>query len=272
MATTKAESRNQKSESRKQKTGSRNRILIFLALTLLGFSDDKDKGREGNKRYHDKKYEEAAGLFRQGIALAAESTDEKTRAALANNLGCALNRLQSYEEASAAFSEAIQLASNNKELTRSAYNAGNNAFQAQDPERSLTYYREALLADPANEDARFNYEFVKRFMDQQQQSGGEGDPQQNPQDQPQQDQQQEQDQQQQEEDQQQQEQNGENSQQEQEQSEEEQEQQSQPEEQEPGMSEEQAEQILQALHNDEQDLMRQVWRMKGKPRAVDKDW
>ncbi|HUF07765.1 MAG TPA: hypothetical protein VMO47_00480, partial [Rhodothermales bacterium] len=140
-----------------------SRILIFLALALLGFSDDKDKGREGNKRYHDKKYEEAAALFRQGIASAPESTDEKTRAALANNLGCALNRLESYEEASAAFSEAIQLASNDKELTRSAYNAGNNAFQAQDPERSLTYYREALLADQANEDARFNYEFVKRF-------------------------------------------------------------------------------------------------------------
>lgn len=251
-----------------------SRTLILIVIALLGFSDDKNKGREGNKLYHDKKYEESAALFRQGLASTDESTNPRIRSGLANNLGCALNRLQSYEEASAALSEAIQLASDTKDLTRSAYNAGNNAFQAQNPEGSLTYYRQALVADPTNEDARFNYEFVRRLMDQQQQqSDSQGEPQQNPQDQQQDEQQQQdQDQQQQEDEQQQQDQSGDNSQDEQQQPEDEEEQPAEPEKQEAGMSEQQAEQILQALQNDEKELMREVWRMKGKPRAVDKDW
>lgn len=251
-----------------------HRVILLIAIALLGFSDDKNKGREGNKAYHDKKYEEAAALFREGLAATDQSTDATVRSGLANNLGCALNRMESYEEASAALSEAIQLASNEKELTRSAYNAGNNAFQAQQADRSLTYYRQALLADPSNEDARYNYEFVKRLMNQQQQQSDSDSKQQqpNPQDQQQDQQREEQDQQQeQNEQEQQQDQSGEDSQEEQQQ-EEEQEQQNEPQEQEEGMSEQQAEQILEALENDEQELMRQVWRMKGKPRAVDKDW
>jgi tetratricopeptide (TPR) repeat protein len=249
------------------------RTLILFVIVLLGFSDDTDKGRKGNKRYHEKKFEEAATLFRQGLTSTDGETDPKIRSGLANNLGCSLNRLGSYEEASAALSEAIQLAPTKGELARSAYNAGNNAFQAQDPQRSLTYYRQALLADPTNEDARFNYEFVRRMMEQQQQSGGEGDPQQNPQEQQQDQQQQEQEQQQNE---QQQDQSGENSQQQdqqqQEQNQDQEPQPSEPREEDAQMSEEQAEQILQALQNDEEELMRQVWRMKGKPRTVEKDW
>lgn len=244
-------------------------VVLLLLIAALGFGDDKDKGRQGNKRYHEKQFQEAATLFREGLASTDESSNPVIRGGLANNLGCALNRTEAYEEASQAFSQAIQLATNEQELTRSTYNAGNNAFQAGNPQGSLQYYRQALLADAANEDARFNYEFVRRLMQQQQDQQGEGGEQQeNPQDQQQepqpsdeeqQDEEQEQDQQ------------GDNSENQQQESDDEQPQ-PEPKEQEGGMSEEQAEQILQALQNDEEELMRQVWRMKGKPRSVDKDW
>jgi len=37
-------------------------------------------------------------------------------------------------------------------------------------EKALQFYREALLANPSDENARFNYEFVKRKLKQQQQN------------------------------------------------------------------------------------------------------
>lgn len=247
------------------------RFLILLLIAAIGLGDNTDKGRKGNKRYHEKKYEEAATLFREGLEASDESTDAKLRSGLANNLGCALNRTESYEEATKAFSEAIQLASTEEELTRSAYNAGNNAFQAQDPQKSLEYYKQSMIADPTNDNARFNYEFVRRMMQQQKQDGGKGDKQQK-QDQQNDDQQQQQDDEQKQDDQQQQDdQKGGKSDDQQQQPEDEQQKESEQQE-EQGMSKEQAQQILKALQNDEEELMRQVWRMKGKPRTVDKDW
>ena len=252
-----------------------NRMLVLVMLLALFAADDRGKGREGNKRYHEKKYEEAARLFREGIAEMTESTKAAIRTGLFNNLGSALNRLESYEQASAAFASAIETAETDHDLARASYNAGNTAFQAQDPQRALDLYRNALLAEPGNESARFNYEFVRRLLESQKQQGDSGQNQQQQQD-PNQDQQQEQQdqdqQQEQEEDQQQQDQQqqGQDEQQRQEQ-EQEQEQQPQPDPSEE-MTQEQAEQILQALQNDEEELMRQVWRMRGKPRSVEKDW
>lgn len=252
------------------------RFLILLLIAAIGFGDNTDKGRKGNKRYHEKKYEEAATLFREGLEASDESTDVKVRSGLANNLGCALNRTESYEEATKAFSEAIQLASTEKELTRSAYNAGNNAFQAQDPQKSLEYYKQSMIADPTNEDARFNYEFVRRMMQQQKQSGGKGDKQQKQdeqkQDEQKDDQQQQDDEQKQDDQQQDDQKDGKSDDQKQQEEEQQKEQEQQEQQDEQGMSKEQAQQILKALQNDEEELMRQVWRMKGKPRTVDKDW
>ena len=70
-------------------------------------------------------------------------------------------------------------AADDEAFSRAAYNAGNTAFTVEDGQRALAFYRRALLADPANDDARFNYEFVKRQLDEQ----GQQQDQQNQQDQ-----------------------------------------------------------------------------------------
>ncbi len=248
------------------------RILIIIIILAAFGADDRDKGRKGNKLYHDKKYQEAARLYQEGVADLKESTRPAIRTGLFNNLGAALNRLESFEESAASFARAVETAGSGRDLSRASYNAGNTAFQAQDPQRALDYYRNALMADPQNEDARFNYEFVRRLMESQKQSGDSGEnQQQQDQDQQQQQQQQDQDQEpQQNEDEQQQQQKDQE--QQRDPDDEEQERKREEQEQREKMTEEQAEQILKALQNDEQELMRQIWRMKGKPRSVEKDW
>lgn len=245
------------------------RIFIFIIMLTAFGADDRDKGRKGNERYNDKKYQEATRLYQEGIAELNKSTKPAIRTGLFNNLGAALYRLESFDESAASFARAIETAESRHDLSRASYNAGNTAFQAQDPQGALDYYRNALLVDPENEDARYNYEFVIRLMESQKQSGDSGDKQQQQQLQDQ-DQDQDQDQ---SEDEQQPDQK-ENQEQRQNPDDEQQEHDPSPEEpeQREEMTEEQAEQILEALQNDEQELMRQVWRMKGKPRSVEKDW
>ena len=243
------------------------RILVIIMILAAFGSDDRDKGRKGNKRYHDKKYQEAARLYKEGVAELKESTKPAIRTGLFNNLGAALNRLESFEEAAASFTQAIETAGSETDLSRAAYNAGNTAFQSQDPQQALDYFRNALLADPQNEDARFNYEFVRRLLESEKESGDSGDNQQQQQQDQNQEQQQNDNEEQQEEQEEQEQQSGD----EQEQEDEQEREQQEPEQREE-MTKEQAEQILDALQNDEQELMREVWRMKGKPRSVEKDW
>lgn len=253
------------------------RFLIVILMFAVLVAGDGDKGRKGNKRYHEKKYQEAASLYKEGIAEMKESTKPAIRTGLFNNLGSAFNRLESYEEAEQAFAQAIATAGSKTDLTRATYNAGNTSFQAQDPQRALELYRKALIADPNNQNARFNYEFVRRLIESQKQQSNNQSNQQQQQNQDQ-DQQNQQDQEQKKDDQeeqqdqdQQQQQQQQNQDEDQQQQEEEQDSEQQQEEKEE-MTKEQAEQILKALQNDEEELMRQVWRMKGKPRSVEKDW
>ncbi len=58
-----------------------------------------------------------------------------------------------------------------------AYNRGNALARQGDYEAAIAAYEEALAADPDNEDARYNRDLLRQLQNQQQ-SGGEGQPQQ----------------------------------------------------------------------------------------------
>jgi tetratricopeptide (TPR) repeat protein len=238
------------------------RILILLALLSGLTGDDKRAGRKGNALYREDRYEEAATAYREGLAGLESGSRGAIPAGLLNNLGAALYRQGDFEGARNAFEGSAGLADSQSGSGRGAYNAGNAAFRVQALEESLALYRRAMLRDPSDEQARFNYEFVRRQLDQQQEQQQQDQEQQ---DQEQQDQDQEQDQQQQDQQQQDQEQQD---QEQQEQQEQEQQQEQQPDD----LSRQEAERMLEALENDEQQLLRQVQKMKARPRRVEKDW
>ena len=147
---------------------------------------------------------------------------------------------------------------------------------------ALEHYKRAMLADPENEDAKFNYEFVKRQLenqdqnqDQQEQQDQNNQDQQNNENQDQ--QQQNQDQQNQEQNQDQQQQQNQDSQQQEENQEQQQQQQQNQQQQQPPpdpnkLSKEEAERILQALQNEEEELLREVMKSQSRPKKVEKDW
>lgn len=49
------------------------------------------------------------------------------------------------------------------------HNLGNVKFQQQDYKNAINYFRNSLIENPENNDARFNYELTARMLDRQQQ-------------------------------------------------------------------------------------------------------
>ncbi|MBO6779515.1 MAG: tetratricopeptide repeat protein [Rhodothermales bacterium] len=239
-------------------------IIIALILGLFG-PDDKKEGRKGNALMRQDLFEEAAAAYRQGLAGFNTAEPDAVHSGLINNLGAALFRQGDFEGALNAFDGAVALATSSDAAAASVYNSGGAAFRAEALEESLARYRQALLQNPGNEDARFNYEFVKRRLEEQQQNQ---DQQQQNQDQNQDQQDENQDQQDQNQDQQDENQDQQDQQQDQNQQQDQQQQPQNPEE----LSQEEAQRILEALENEEQQLLRQVQKMKTRPRRVEKDW
>ena len=250
-------------------------IMLVMALLMLGPGDGKKKGRQGNAQYAQEQYADAAATYRDGIKSVQEDGPGAVHSGLLNNLGAALYRGGDAEQAGIAFSSAARMATSPDDLVRASYNAGNAAFDTEQLDQSLEHYRRALLSDPSNSDAKFNYEFVKRKLEEQQEQQQDQQQENEDNEEQNQDEQQNQDGEQddQQQDEQQQDQQQQNSDDESQQDQQEQREQDQQEKEDPTqLSEEEAQRILQALENEEEQLLRQVQKMKTRPRRVEKDW
>ncbi|MEX0747363.1 MAG: tetratricopeptide repeat protein, partial [Rhodothermales bacterium] len=142
------------------------RLLVFALL--LPFADGEKDGRRGNELYRQEQYEEAVQAYTSALAALDDSSEPWLRYALQNNLGAALLKSGDAAAASEAFGRALLSAPNLEDAARTHYNSGNAAFGKRELEQALENYRQSLLRDPDNEDAKFNYEFVKRQLQQQQ--------------------------------------------------------------------------------------------------------
>lgn len=241
--------------------------MMFIPSLILAQSGRKQV-TEGNKLYEQKKYDEANNKYRDALVNNPENP------LIHFNIGNTQYQKKKYEEAMKDFEKSL---STDDILTQSKsyYNMGNTLYRAGDLPKSILAYTEALRLNPADEDAKYNLEFVRAKLKEQ----AEKQPQQNQQqkNQEQQNQQQQDQQQQQNEDQEkkeQQEQEQKQEQQEQQDKEEEQkEQQQQAQEQKSEeMTKEEAERILDALKKDDKDLQKEQMAKKGSKVRVVKDW
>lgn len=226
-------------------------LVLTYSATIFAQKESADVNK-GNKLYNKEKYVEAEVEYRKGI-------DKNSSSFSANyDLGNALYRQEKYPEAAAQFQKAAALAGDDKKQLADAYhNMGNSLLNAQEIEKSIEAYKQALRNNPTDDETRYNLAYAKQMLQQQQQNQQNQDQQQ-----------QEQEQQEQKQDQQQQQQN------QQQQNQQQQEQQEQ-QEQEQRMSKENAEQILQALQQDEketQDKVKQQQMKKSKRYRVEKNW
>lgn len=240
-------------------------LYIMLSCTLFAAAQtmtESDYIRNGNKLYADSLFEKAEIEYRKALELNPKSVDAMYN--LGNALFCqAVNSQEKGDEALKQYSAAAKLETDKEKLAQIYHNIGTLLYSAQQYPQSVEAYKESLRNNPCDHETRYNLAKAMHMNKQQQQN--------------QQDQQEKHDQQQnqeQQEQQQQEQQNQEQQQQEQQEEQEQESQQQQTQQNDEQISKENAEQILNALMQDEKDIQEKQKKMmqQQQGKTFDKDW
>lgn len=172
------------------------RYMAMVAMLLLVGGEVsaqmmKERGlvRKGNRQFKREQFEKSVDSYQR--ALQHDSTSFEAKYDLAS----ALYRTERYDKAEKTLLGIVN-DTTRTELERGevAYNLGNTQFAQQKYKEALSSYRQAMRCNPDDEDAKFNYAFTKRLIQQQEQQQQQNQDQNQDQNQQNQDQQQQQNQ------------------------------------------------------------------------------
>ena len=148
-------------------------IVKYLAIVAMLFvcgevsaQQMRERGlvRSGNRQFKREQFEKSVDSYQR--ALQHDSTCFEAKYDLAS----ALYRTERYDKAEKTLLSIVG-DSTRTELERGevAYNLGNTQFAQQKYKEALSSYRQAMRCNPNDEDAKFNYAFTKRLIQQQEQ-------------------------------------------------------------------------------------------------------
>jgi tetratricopeptide (TPR) repeat protein len=248
-------------------------LPIFLCVGLASTAQtmtEKDYIRSGNRHYADSLFEKAEVDYRKALELNPSST------IALYNLGNALmgqiaQNPSKGGEALSQYTTAAKFETDKTRLAQIYHNIGVLMYAAQKYGESVAAYKESLRNNPTDHGTRYNLAKAMHMNKQQQQDQQQQDEQQ---DQQQQEQQQQQQQQQNQQQQQQQEQQNQEQQQQDQQQQNQDQQQQEAQQNDEQISKENAEQILNALMQDEKELQEKQQKMiqQQQGKTLDKDW
>ena len=133
-------------------------LLVFIAVTTPIYSQQSSPDPALNA-YRQGDYDKAIELYSE---LLAKNTDDKN---IKFNLGSAFYKKGTLNSAKSGFEDALTLEAPEAK-SRAYYNLGNTPFKMNKPEKSLEAFRYAMKFNPDDEDAKFNYEFVKSMLEE----------------------------------------------------------------------------------------------------------
>ena len=222
-------------------------ITLFLACiagTSFAQKTDRDYIRSGNKLYNDSLFIKAEVDYRKALEINPKSTDAMF------NLANTLLMQQKANEAMEQFESVAKIEKDKSKLAEIYHNMGVILHVNKQYPQCIEAYKESLRNNPKDDETRYNLALAQKMLKDQQQQQQEQ----------QQNQQQDQQEQQQEDKQQQEQQQNQQQQQQQEQNKNE-------------MSKENAQQLLNAIMQDEKDVQEKLKKqiqIQGK--KLDKDW
>ncbi|WP_394974541.1 tetratricopeptide repeat protein [uncultured Croceitalea sp.] len=158
-----------------------NRIKVILVVVLIPFclqaqEEDKKAQREAEKALRESKnitYEANENLvqndfvnaeadYRRAISKSPENI------AAPYNLGRAYYNRESFSEAFGKFKQAGEKAASKGEKHKAYHNMGNVFMQNKEYEKAVEAYKEALRANPTDEETRYNLALAKELLKKQQ--------------------------------------------------------------------------------------------------------
>lgn len=137
-------------------------LIFFLSLLIL-IADADNEARKANQAFEEGRFEEAVELYNQAIA------EDPDNPRLYFNRASALYKLGRSEEATQSYERFAQMVEDPEEQALADYNRGTMLTDQQEFEKAAELFREALMKNPDDDDARHNYELALRRQQQQEQ-------------------------------------------------------------------------------------------------------
>lgn len=130
--------------------------------------------RSGNRQFNKGNYEESIERYGKALNLAPGSFEATY------DLGNALYKAERYDQAEQTMRQAAaDTLRTEKERAEAFYNLGNAQFRQKKYKEALESYKQSLRLDPSDVEAKYNYAYTKKLLDDQQNGGGGQDQQQN---------------------------------------------------------------------------------------------
>ena len=142
-------------------------ILLLALLCALPASAQADRHdvRAGNRKFRKERFKEAEIDYRKAVVRDSLSLTAQY------DLASALYRQQDYAGAAGA----LERVKGQEGLpAQYFFNAGDAACQQKDWQAAVEAFKQALLQDPGDLDAKENYIYAKKMLENQQNGGGGG--------------------------------------------------------------------------------------------------
>ncbi len=240
-------------------------LWVLLVIAVAAQASPRIEVKRGNIAAQDSLHDAALMHYKKALEQHADTS------LVLYDLGNLMYQKGDFENAEKSYLGAFDPEASPTLQSDALYNLGNSYFETQKFDKAVAAYTESLKRDPKDSDAKYNLELAKRMLQQQQQQKQQEQKENQNQEEKQEEQQQ---QQQQKPDSNQQEQKQEDQQpdQQQQQEQQQQEQQQQQMSDQP-MNKEEAERLLNALLNNEQNTLKDVKKVKVAARKKrEKDW
>ena len=153
-------------------------ILALLSISVaMSAQTDRKEVRSGNRQFRRESYKEAEISYRK--ALVKDSLSFAANYNLAN----VLYRGEHYDEAGKILETVREAAPASEYGADYFFNAGDIALAKKDYAAAVDAFKQSLLLNPGDLQAKENYIYARKMLENQQQNGGGQDNQQNQDDQ-----------------------------------------------------------------------------------------
>lgn len=139
-------------------------VLCFAAHASAQRMPERGLVRKGNRQYNRERYEKSIESYTKALE-ADPASFEATY-----NLGSSLFRVERYDKAEQTLSKIVADSTRSDiERSEAVYNLGNTQFAQQKLKEALASYRQAMRLNPDDQEAKYNYAFTKKLLQQQEQ-------------------------------------------------------------------------------------------------------
>lgn len=147
--------------------------VLLLASLSAAAQTDRREVRAGNRQFRKENFQKAEIDYRKALVKDSSSF------AATYNLASSLYRQENFDEAGKTLEKAKDVAPVSPNASDYYYNLGNVACQKKDWQAAVDAYKQSLLRNPGDMDAKENYAYAKLMLKNQGGGGGGGNGQNN---------------------------------------------------------------------------------------------